>query len=156
MCINRTIVFMCDSIDFADCLTPHKEFPPRFPFFFSFFSFLSFLNGLLQDDLSRKRIFPPSLPPCPCMQINFARCDASLETCKPGKQGEGLSELHAASILSTANVSRDTFQNLQSRPPLFLFLSFSFSMERTTNALHCSITSCLEKRRMGIGMHPPG
>jgi len=115
--------------------------------FLPFFLFFFLLSAVIS---TKKGSFRPFLP-CLCMQINFARHVASafgVIQARQARRRVRIFELHVASFLSTA--SRDTFQN---RPP-HAFLSFSFSMERTRNDSHCLITST-EKRRTGIGMHPP-
>lgn len=82
---------------------------------------------------AEKRIFSPSSrPPCPCMQATYILRDVlralpPLESCKPGKRWRRACippRIACRILLSTANVSRDTFVKIaHPRPPLFLFFS---------------------------------
>lgn len=136
---------------------PHgKSHPPSafLPFLLFFFFSLFFNADRCRTTSAEKGFFRSSSPPCPCMQATFLR-DATrppLEPRKPGKRGGGRAspKLHAASFLSTANASRDTFQDRHPRPPLFLFLSLiQHGMARRMPSPVVRSLVCLVKRRTG-------
>lgn len=142
MCINRTIVFMCDSINFADCPAPRREsLPPRSHHPFFIFSFSLFSRRTLQDDSPpKKRILPPSLSlrvsACKKQQ-HFVRCDAPAfgVVQAPGKRGGGRAS-PSCMPHPFIHLKRAARYVSKSPPAALLPFSFSlsFSMERTTNA----------------------
>lgn len=133
MCIKRTVIFMCDSIDFCGLSHTPRRIAPSFPLlFFPFFSFSSprTVTGRPREpgeDLFALSPFPP--PPSPMHASNILR-DVTrpafgVAQARQARRRARISESACRILLYPLQnvISRDTFQNRHPRPPLFLFFS---------------------------------